>query len=162
MPCDGRPCIACLLRIAEQRYRTLVIERVCASLDCIPGLSYALIGAYAMMHQIPESLAAAIGLSPSYGWAVSLMGDHEHNHAYSGSVPGPHRVSTGQRRRDDRQAVGSAAQALAAPRPRRPYCRRATSRPSQETANLRRRDIHVYRGGRMSGTGFSTRYRVGR
>jgi SAM-dependent methyltransferase len=75
------------LQLIEERYKAPTIELVGGSLDHIPDGSYDLIGAYSVMHHIPDYLAAAEGLVSKLKPGGVLLIDHECNDNYWSPPP---------------------------------------------------------------------------
>lgn len=132
------------LQMIKARYDAQTIELLGGSLDYIPDSSYDLIGAYSVMHHIPDYLGAAAGLVRKLKTGGVLLIDHEHNDNYWS--PPPELVAF---RRDDASARTGK---LWDPEHKRwQYLLRAGIVPARHAARLRKRlrisdegDIHVY------------------
>lgn len=67
------------LRIIEERFDARTVELADGSLSCVPDASFDLVGAYSVMHHIPDYLAAAASLVTKLKPGGVLLIDHERN-----------------------------------------------------------------------------------
>jgi len=132
------------LQIIEERFDARTIELVGGSLSSVPDGSFDLIGAYSVMHHIPDYLAVATNLVTKLKPGGVLLIDHERNHNYWS--PPPELVAF--RRENANVRTGK----FWDPEHRRwQHLLRAAVVPSRHLARLRKRrrisdegDIHVY------------------
>jgi ubiquinone/menaquinone biosynthesis C-methylase UbiE len=132
------------LQIVEERYNIPTIQLIGGSLAHLPDSSYDLIGAYSVMHHIPDYLGAIAKLITKLRPGGVLLIDHEHNDTYW--HPTPELIDF---RRENAEA--RTGRFWDPDHKRLQYLLRAAMTPRRHLARLRRRlrisdegDIHVY------------------